>query len=331
MLVASLISVAKAQSPPPTHLSWCSNAQQYLTVNGSVKHSVTFHICMDSDLSHLRWSANITGHPQRFNGTTRFDLTPNASAPGGFSCVSKYFGKASIHMMPWSMVQIDPNAAFNRTEQQVDGFAHVNVWSVYRPARTAPVHIQAQTMEWHIENTSVTPSKEFLRSTCIQRAFPPSPPGLMQAGTRDFSHDYVTPAPAGMFDPPAGVVCQAAPGHRPMVPDDHCKPKCPAGSLCCRAPGTDPPGYCLTVHSCNQTFSSPAAFFAQERAGDGAWTPSALLKERFYGEGDVDGLRDAAAAAAQMQSSLFGDANGVAAPLPTRSDATAVLPPTIQH
>ena len=54
-----------------------------------------------------------------------------------------------------------------------------------------------------------------------------------------------------------------------MVPNDHCKPACPDGSLCCRDADTPPPGYCLTVKSCSQVLSSDA--LSPRRT---AWTPS---------------------------------------------------------
>ena len=58
------------------HPSWCATAQQYLTVNGTVKQSHTFSLCLDTTPASLRWSSNNTGHEQRFiNGTTRFDRT----------------------------------------------------------------------------------------------------------------------------------------------------------------------------------------------------------------------------------------------------------------
>lgn len=54
-----------------------------------------------------------------------------------------------------------------------------------------------------------------------------------------------------------------------MVPNDHCKPACPDGSLCCRDADTPPPGYCLTVKSCSQVLSSDALLPRRT-----AWTPS---------------------------------------------------------
>ena len=84
--------------------------------------------------------------------------------------MAKFFGPPKGGL-PWSFVEVDADATFNRTEHHVDGFTNVNVWSHFRPGQTAPVHIQAQPMEWRIENTSATASKEFLSSTCIQHAF----------------------------------------------------------------------------------------------------------------------------------------------------------------
>jgi hypothetical protein len=52
---------------------------------------------------------------QYFNGTVRFTVE-------GSSCTAKYFGPADPHQMPWSMILVDPNATFNRTEHDVDGF-----------------------------------------------------------------------------------------------------------------------------------------------------------------------------------------------------------------
>ena len=247
-----------AQLPPPTHPSWCADAKQSLSVNGTVRQSTTFRLCLDSTPGSLRWSSNVTGILQVFNGTTRFDLTPNSSAPGGVSCVATYFGPAISTQMPWSFIRIDDDSAFNRTEHDVDGFEDVNVWSKYRPEQMEPIRIPAQLMEWRIENTSQGAKKEFLSSSCIQAAFPPSPPGLMQDGTRDFSHNYVTPAPESSFSAPSGSHCVPAPGSEPWVPDDGCKPACPTGALCCRDPHSAPPGYCMSVTSCAEIHGGPS-------------------------------------------------------------------------
>lgn len=244
-MVFALLSLILGQAPPPTHKTWCADAHQYLTVNGTMKQSETFHLCLDSTPGSLRWSRTKAGAvDQYFNGTTRFDVMQNGS------CVATFFGPAKPGQLPWSFVEIDANATFNRTEHYYDGFKDVNVWTVFRPAKTQPIHIQAQLMEWRIENTSSSATKEFLSASCIQKAFPPSPPGLMQDGVRDFSGKYTTPAPVDSFTPPAGVKCQAAPGSKPWVPDDGCKPACGTGSLCCRDPAVSPPGYCLGVTSC---------------------------------------------------------------------------------
>jgi len=254
MLFTLVAALSSGPDPPPTHLSWCADANQYLTVDGNVTQQQKFHLCLDSTPGSLRWSRIMKGIPtQYFNGTTRFDLTPNGT---GFSCVATYFGPASKQQMPWTFVEIDANATFNRTEHNVDGFKDVNVWTVYRPAKTEPVKIQAQTMEWRIENTSTTDSKEFLSASCIQAAFPPSPPGHIQDGVRDYSANYTTPAPEGSFSPPKGVKCTAAPGSEPFVPDKGCKPACAKGSLCCRDPNLGPGnGACYGVDDCSQIHS----------------------------------------------------------------------------
>ena len=254
LLAAPLVAAAE---PPPTHASWCASAaHQTLSINGTVKQSRTFSLCLDSTPGSLRWASNVSGHQQAFNGTTRFDLTPNASAPQGVDCVATYFGPPPAGAEPWSFVLVDGNATFNRTEHNVDGFRDVGVWSVYRPPKShGPFKIQGQWMEWRIENTSSTPAKEFLSTTCTQKAFPPSPPGVIQAGVRDFSGGYQTPAPQGAFEPPKGVKCHPAPGSKPMVPDDHCG-TCPSGSLCCKDPDAKS-GYCLGVKSCSQIHGGP--------------------------------------------------------------------------
>jgi hypothetical protein len=243
----ALAIAALAQAPPATHPSWCADANQTLYVNGTIQQSTTFHLCLDSTPGSLRWSRSVPGQVnQFFNGTYRFDVQ-------GTSCTMTYFGPAQSTQMPWTMVQVDANATFNRTEHGYDGFKDVNVWTIYRPAKTQPVHIPAQEMEWRIENDSTGPVKEFLSSSCIQNAFPPSPPGLMQDGVRDFSGNYTTPAPPGSFSPPAGLTCKAAPGSSPFVPDSGCKPACASGSLCCRDPNLGPGnGTCFGVTSCDQ-------------------------------------------------------------------------------
>ena len=182
------LALVPGQVPPKTHATWCADVHQYLSVNGTVKHSTRYHLCLD--MKALRWARKSRGLEQYFNGTTRFDVLPNGT------CVATYFGPAQPTQFPWHMIEVDANATFNRTEHGVDGFKTVNVWSLYRPARTKPGHFPAQQMEWRIENTSKTAVKEFLSSSCIQQAFPPAPPGLMQDGVRDFSGNYTTPAPS---------------------------------------------------------------------------------------------------------------------------------------
>ena len=74
----------------------------------------------------------------------------------------------------------------------------------------------------------------------------------MQDGLRDFSANYTTPAPKDSFSPPAGLKCTAAPGSKPFMPDDGCKPACASGSLCCKDPAAPPPGTCFGVTDCSQ-------------------------------------------------------------------------------
>lgn len=187
---------------------------------------------------------------QWFNGTYRFSIDGASGA-----CTSKFFGPppTGTHSLPWSFVVVDTNATFNRTEHNYDGFKDVGVWYHQRPARhVGPGMIPAQEMEWRIENTSTTAEKEFLSSTCIQSAFPPSPPGLMQSGVRDFHGNYTTPAPAGSFSPPDVSKCKVAPGPEPFVPDNGCKPACGPDALCCRDPNLGPGnGTCFGVKKCS--------------------------------------------------------------------------------
>ena len=256
IILAVGLTIASAQAPPPTHASWCADARQYLTVNGTQKMSTNFHLCLDSTPGSLPWSRDMQGTQQYFNGTTRFTVS-------GTSCVAKFFGPASSHQMPWAFVLVDPTAKFNRTEHNYDGFQDVGVWTVLRPEKTKPVHIQAQLMEWRIETTSTSADKEFLSTSCIQNAFPPSPPGLMQDGVRDFSGNYTTPAPSGSFSPPAGLNCTVAPGPKPFVPDSGCKPACAKGSLCCRDPNLGPGnGTCFGVDNCAQVHGDELAYEA---------------------------------------------------------------------
>ena len=145
---AAMLLATFAQAPPPTHPSWCADAKQYVSVNGTITHSETFHLCLDSTPGSLRWSRKpgASSPIQYFNGTTRFDLTPKGTT-GEMACTATYFGPAKPNMMPWAFVLVDPNATFNRTEHGYDGFPDVGVWSVYRPAKIVPVHIQAQLEE----------------------------------------------------------------------------------------------------------------------------------------------------------------------------------------
>lgn len=274
----SIHSAVLSASPAPFHPTWCADVNQTLYVNGSATQSQSFHLCLDSTPGSLRWSQSgmHPGVTQYFNGTTRFDVTPNGT--GTPSCVETYFGPGKASQLPWAFTKIDDNAVFNRTEHNVDGFKDVNVWTVFRPAHPPPVKTPAMTMEWRVENTSSTVDKEFLSSSSIQTD--PHDPSKMQDGVRDFSANYTTPAPKDSFSPPAGLKCTAAPGSKPFEPDDGCKPTCASGSLCCRDPNVPPPGTCFGVTDCSQihgrellgqsSYAAIAATFMTPRAAFGA-------------------------------------------------------------
>ena len=109
-------------------------------------------------------------------------------------------------------------------------------------------------MEWRIEDDSTTATKEYLSCSTIQPAIS-GPPGTLQDAVHDFSAKYTTPAPAGTFEPPAGVECKPKTPVHPFVPDTSCAPECASGSLCCRDPDVAPPGACYGVSDCSQIHS----------------------------------------------------------------------------
>ena len=246
MLVNVLAALVDQQ--PTRDAAFCSTVNQTLVVNGTSTHSSIFPLCLD--MTNFQWSGGpsagssvpnpVMGY---FNGTDRFLV----NSTGG--CTRAYFGKPKhAHMMPWHMVEIDPNAVLNRTEHGIDGFKNVDVWSVHRP-RKPP--FPSMDMEWRVESTKPSPPHEFLSSTAIQQAFPPAPKGELQFGTRDFSKDYVSPPKPGSFMPPPGISCPWDPNA--FVPSGDCQPACSAGSVCCVDPSSgSKEGTCYGVDVCQE-------------------------------------------------------------------------------
>ena len=97
------------------------------------------------------------------------------------------------------MQRVDDDATFNRTEHGYNGFKDILVWTKNRTIPTG-----WELMEWRIEDDSTTATKEYLSCSTIQPAIS-GPPGTLQDAVHDFSAKYTTPAPAGTFEPPAGV------------------------------------------------------------------------------------------------------------------------------
>ena len=110
-----LSTLALAQAPPQIKPAFCADMRQSLTVNGTVTQDETMHLCMDTEA--LKWSRTTSDQQQQvFNGTDRFDLTPNATAKGGFNCQRTTFGVPKPDSLPFSMVVLDDGANYNRSE-----------------------------------------------------------------------------------------------------------------------------------------------------------------------------------------------------------------------
>ena len=127
LFIAHLAAMLAA--PPATISSFCSTLQQYATITNVTVSNATFSLCID----YPRWSQkgrrdDPQAQDKRFNGTHRFDLTPNSSAPGGVNCVVTEFGIPDPRSMPFSFIAIDADAAFMATSPgPVDGFPHVAI------------------------------------------------------------------------------------------------------------------------------------------------------------------------------------------------------------
>jgi hypothetical protein len=245
-----------ALTPPAVKDNFCTSLDQFVTVNGTKQQDESFTLCLD----YPKWTRieDSQGIHQVFNGTHRFDLSKNAKSPGGFDCVVTGFGKPPKQAMPFSFIQIDPAATFNQTVSDLDGFASAQEWSKAITLPTGPGR-----MDWYVENTTAPPS-EFLRTAATQTP----PGGGVSVGTRDFSKDFTSPAPAGTFEPPAGVKCTDGGGSGGMVPSTGCAPACGTGALCCMDKGASPPGTCYTCDDCSEVHgATPPLGAAWKSAG----------------------------------------------------------------
>ena len=252
--VLLLTSSTSSSSPPSTISNFCSELHQYATIDTKTVANQTFNLC----ISYPNWSqkgAQSGGAEQRFNGTHRFDLTPNASAPGHFNCISKYFGKPDPRSLPFGFITIDPDATFNRTAKQpIDSFQNVDIFSASRPY--SPHTTKVAWMNWYVHTiTKTTNNHQLLRTECLQPASQVKPNATGQSiGIRDFAKDFVTPSSPTHFHPPANTVCVPSKGPQPPTPfvPAKCDPKCETGSLCCKDPSSTDPACCYAVKDCSQ-------------------------------------------------------------------------------
>ena len=261
LLLAAAAPLASPAAPPVTITSFCSTLHQYATVDGTTVDDEHHQLCID----YPRWSRVIKQPAlnQRFNGTHRFDLTPNSTAPSGFNCIVTFFGKPDPRSLPFEFIAIDADATLNRSVKSFDGFSSVQVWAASRPI--SPHSKAVATMNWFVENTTHAAKHEFLRTSCTQPASDvrPGAPGL-SVGIRDFSKDFVTPPAPRTFDPPAGVVCTGGGGGGGgFEPSTGCKPACATGALCCKSATGPPPGACFKVTNCSQVHGDGFALDAR--------------------------------------------------------------------
>ena len=240
-------------TPPSTISNFCSVLHQYATVDTKTVANQTFKLC----IAYPKWSqkgALAGGSEMRFNGTHRFDLTPNASAPGHYNCVSKYFGKPDPRSLPFGFITLDSDATFNHTSKQpIDTFQHVNIFSATRPY--SPHTTKVAWMNWYVHTITNTTEHQLLRSACRQPASQVQPNATGQSiGIRDFGQDFVTPTSAAKFHPPLHTICIPSKGPIPPTPfvPATCDPTCQTDSLCCKDPSSSNPACCYAVKECSQ-------------------------------------------------------------------------------
>ena len=215
MLAGALIfAVGASGTPPNVTTDFCCTLEQWVLVNSTSgplpppnttwQPGSRFKLCIDT--TNKRWSREGEGvDTQRFNGTDRFTLTKNTSAPGGYNCVQKTFGPPKEPLgMPWQMVDIDVDASADGTET-FDGIASVARWVHDRPKKGM---FPAGNMTWHIA-PGTNPS--MLRTSYVTAAEPPAPG--VTSGEREFSLYFTTTLPS--FNPPPGVVCASLEQHLP--------------------------------------------------------------------------------------------------------------------
>ena len=251
--------IGASATPPLAQSAFCGTVKQWIVPgnesggvmpppNATWPPGSTYKLCMSS--AKLQWLRHgkarnpMTGQIEdilsMFNGTDSFVLTPNATQPGGFSCVRHIMGKPKSAMaLPWKMVVIDSEATAIAGTETLDAVTNVKRWHHDRPKQglMAPGNIT-----WHLAPTSPL---QLLRTSYLHKM-----PGTeAQSGERDFSTNFTLELPE--FTPPVGVEC-----HLPKnayVPANDCKPACGAGALCCEDPTVaKPSGACYAVTACGQ-------------------------------------------------------------------------------
>jgi hypothetical protein len=190
----------------------CAELTAYDVIDGTKQgFHVEGDVCMDFDLKRYSryYCEGPNTHPtcrdQRFNGTDRFDLTPDSSAPGGYTCTSETIGPAPAHSFPFTMLEIDADATLNGTEANIDGFPSVQVWTHFS---TGGKPIPDQHMTWLVVNTTAPPH-ELLRYSVTIHTVDPAGKTHTQTSVRDWSTNFTTEVQASAFSPPPGVDCKS--------------------------------------------------------------------------------------------------------------------------
>jgi hypothetical protein len=85
----------KAIPAPSPNANWCGDVVESLTVGKKVTPGKAYTLCVDN--KKLRWNQVSADKSNMaiFNGTDFFQLTVDASSPGGWSCKTKTSGPVS--------------------------------------------------------------------------------------------------------------------------------------------------------------------------------------------------------------------------------------------
>lgn len=212
-----MLSIAALTATPPVlESSFCTDVVQWKMVNSSLgplppgpyKPGHAFHMCLDTPAKRFSMHGVVVDMVSHkvfeawhiYNGTDMFNLTPNASAPGGYQC-----GFISMAVDPqadpFAYVVIDDEATPG-PPASIDGLDGVQTWLHARPRHGA---YEGGNMTWFVLPGGPGGAPRLLRTSYLQYSLMKNHTADANDGQRDFSSNYTKKTDG--LEPPAGVVC----------------------------------------------------------------------------------------------------------------------------